>query len=151
MSDNELSFQVNDLDFFYGSFQALLDINLDIKSRSVTALIGPSGCGKSTFLRCLNRMNDTIPGARVDGQILLEGEDISLLMYDGEILDIEIPPQVKMKVTEAAPGIKGNTATGATKKVTVETGLEIEVPLFINEGENVIVDTRTGEYVSRTD
>jgi phosphate transport system ATP-binding protein len=76
MSDNELSFQVNDLDFFYGSFQALLDINLDIKSRSVTALIGPSGCGKSTFLRCLNRMNDTISGTRVDGQILLEGEDI---------------------------------------------------------------------------
>jgi len=76
MENNELSFQVNDLDFFYGSFQALLGINLEIKSRSVTALIGPSGCGKSTFLRCLNRMNDTIPGARVDGQILLEGEDI---------------------------------------------------------------------------
>jgi phosphate transport system ATP-binding protein len=76
MENNELSFQVNDLDFFYGSFQALLDINLKIKSRSVTALIGPSGCGKSTFLRCLNRMNDTITGARVDGQILLEGEDI---------------------------------------------------------------------------
>lgn len=76
MENNELSFQVNDLDFFYGSFQALLGINLKIKSRSVTALIGPSGCGKSTFLRCLNRMNDTIPGARVDGQILLEGEDI---------------------------------------------------------------------------
>ena len=76
MSNNELSFQVSDLDFYYGSFQALIDINLEIKPRSVTALIGPSGCGKSTFLRCLNRMNDTITGARVDGQILLEGEDI---------------------------------------------------------------------------
>ncbi len=76
MSDNQLSFQVSNLDFFYGSFQALIDININIKSRSVTALIGPSGCGKSTFLRCLNRMNDTIPGVRVEGEILLDGEDI---------------------------------------------------------------------------
>ncbi|MBE9474798.1 MAG: phosphate ABC transporter ATP-binding protein [Chloroflexi bacterium] len=76
MSDNQLSFQVSNLDFFYGSFQALIDININIKSRSVTALIGPSGCGKSTFLRCLNRMNDTIPGVRVEGKILLDGEDI---------------------------------------------------------------------------
>ena len=76
MSDNQLSFQVSNLDFFYGSFQALIDININIKSRSVTALIGPSGCGKSTFLRCLNRMNDTIPGVKVEGEILLDGEDI---------------------------------------------------------------------------
>ena len=76
MSNKALSFQIADLDFYYGSFQALIDINLEIKTRIVTALIGPSGCGKSTFLRCLNRMNDTIPGARVDGRILLEGDDI---------------------------------------------------------------------------
>jgi phosphate transport system ATP-binding protein len=76
MTDNHLSFQVRDLDFYYGSFQALIDINIDVESRSVTALIGPSGCGKSTFLRCLNRMNDTIPNTRVEGQILLAGEDI---------------------------------------------------------------------------
>ena len=76
MTDNHLSFQVRDLDFYYGSFQALIDINIDVQSRSVTALIGPSGCGKSTFLRCLNRMNDTIPNTRVEGQILLAGENI---------------------------------------------------------------------------
>jgi phosphate transport system ATP-binding protein len=76
MSNKRLSFQVKNLNFFYGSFQALTDINISIKSRSITALIGPSGCGKSTFLRCLNRMNDTIPGARVEGEILLDGEDI---------------------------------------------------------------------------
>ncbi len=68
--------QVRDLDFFYGPSLALSKINLDIRRRQVTALIGPSGCGKSTFLRCLNRMNDTIPGTRVAGQILLEGMDI---------------------------------------------------------------------------
>jgi len=70
-------FEVTNLDFYYGDFKALIDINIDIKSQSVTALIGPSGCGKSTFLRCLNRMNDTIPNTRVEGQILLDGKDIN--------------------------------------------------------------------------
>ena len=69
-------FSVQDLDFYYGSFKALSNINIEIEPRRVTALIGPSGCGKSTFLRCLNRMNDTIAGTRVDGKILLKGQDI---------------------------------------------------------------------------
>ncbi len=64
------------VDFFYGAFQALQNINLDIKERQITALIGPSGCGKSTFLRTLNRMNDLIPHARVKGSIFLDGENI---------------------------------------------------------------------------
>jgi len=69
-------FQVRGLDFFYGQMQALKRIHMDILPRQVTALIGPSGCGKSTFVRCLNRMNDTIPGTTIKGQILLDGEDI---------------------------------------------------------------------------
>ncbi len=69
-------FAIRDLDFYYGPKLALSKINMDIPARQVTALIGPSGCGKSTFLRCLNRMNDTIPGTRVEGQIRLEGKDI---------------------------------------------------------------------------
>ena len=69
-------FAVHDLDFYYGPKIALSKINMDILPRQVTALIGPSGCGKSTFLRCLNRMNDTIHGTRVEGQILLEDKDI---------------------------------------------------------------------------
>jgi phosphate transport system ATP-binding protein len=64
------------LDFYYGNFQALHDVSLEFKKQQVTALIGPSGCGKSTYLRCLNRMNDLIPIARVEGKIMLEGEDI---------------------------------------------------------------------------
>ncbi len=67
---------VRGLDFFYGRAQALHDISLDIPERVVMAFIGPSGCGKSTFLRTLNRMNDTIPGTRVEGEILMDGEDI---------------------------------------------------------------------------
>lgn len=67
---------VRELNFYYGLFKALSSISIDIHSREITALIGPSGCGKSTFLRCLNRMNDTIPGILVEGEILLDGEDI---------------------------------------------------------------------------
>src|SRR5690554_179361 len=61
---------------FYGTKQALFDVSIDVPDRAVTAFIGPSGCGKSTFLRCLNRMNDTIEGCRVEGTIRLDGEDI---------------------------------------------------------------------------
>jgi phosphate transport system ATP-binding protein len=69
-------FSISNLDFFYGTKLALSKINMDILTRQVTALIGPSGCGKSTFLRCLNRMNDTIPGTRLEGDILLDGKNI---------------------------------------------------------------------------
>ena len=64
------------VDVFYGEKQAISDVNLDIAGNEVIAMIGPSGCGKSTFLRCLNRMNDTIEGARVTGEIRIDGEDI---------------------------------------------------------------------------
>jgi phosphate transport system ATP-binding protein len=76
MSQAQSIFSVHDLDFYYGTSKALAKINIEIEPRKVTALIGPSGCGKSTFLRCLNRMNDTITGTRVDGEILLDGKDI---------------------------------------------------------------------------
>lgn len=65
------------VNFYYGTSQALYDVNLTFPVNQVTALIGPSGCGKSTFLRCLNRMNDLIPGARVEGNITLDGQDIN--------------------------------------------------------------------------
>jgi len=68
--------EARDLDFFYGEKKALSDITMTIPSNRVTGLIGPSGCGKSTFLRCLNRMNDIIPGTRVEGKILLDGQDL---------------------------------------------------------------------------
>ncbi len=73
----ETKIHTKNVDVFYGPKQALFDVNLDISSRSVTALIGPSGCGKSTYLRCLNRMNDVIEGCRVSGTIELDGEDVN--------------------------------------------------------------------------
>jgi phosphate transport system ATP-binding protein len=83
MPETQSVFSVKNLDFYYGPSKALSNINIDIEPRKVTALIGPSGCGKSTFLRCLNRMNDTIVGTRVDGKILLDGKDIY-----GEDMDV---------------------------------------------------------------
>ena len=76
MSTENPVYEIENLNFYYGEKRALSNINMDILSRKVTALIGPSGCGKSTYLRCLNRMNDTISGTRVEGKILLHGEDI---------------------------------------------------------------------------
>jgi phosphate transport system ATP-binding protein len=84
---------------FYGEKQAHFDVDLDIGERRVTALIGPSGCGKSTFLRCLNRMNDTIPIARVTGNIALDGEDI----YATEIDVVELRARIGMVFQKPNP------------------------------------------------
>ncbi|MFP4160348.1 MAG: phosphate ABC transporter ATP-binding protein PstB [Desulfobacterales bacterium] len=72
----QAKFQIKNLNFYYGDFRALEEVNLELQANQVSALIGPSGCGKSSFLRCLNRMNDLIPTARAEGEILLEGQDI---------------------------------------------------------------------------
>jgi len=74
---------ITHLNVYYGKALALRDINMSILPRQVTALIGPSGCGKSTFLRCLNRMNDTIKSARVEGEVLFETEDITCASGSG--------------------------------------------------------------------
>jgi phosphate transport system ATP-binding protein len=84
--------EVQQLNFFYGDFQALIDLDLSIQTRKITALIGPSGCGKSTFLRALNRMNDTIAHARAEGQVLLDGKNI----YDADVDVVELRQRVGM-------------------------------------------------------
>src|SRR5690606_41252241 len=71
---------------FYGDTQARFGVSLDIPDQAVTAFIGPSGCGKSTFLRCINRMNDTIPGARVAGEVRIDGEDVNVRTVDPVLL-----------------------------------------------------------------
>ncbi|MEA2008909.1 MAG: phosphate ABC transporter ATP-binding protein, partial [Chloroflexota bacterium] len=78
--------KVKNLNFFYDDFQALYDVSLEVQERQITALIGPSGCGKSTFLRCLNRMNDTIHGTRMEGKILLDGQNI--YAEDTDVVDL---------------------------------------------------------------
>jgi phosphate transport system ATP-binding protein len=84
---------------FYGQKQALFDVSIDIPERSVTAFIGPSGCGKSTFLRCINRMNDTIDSCRVEGEITLDGRDI----YDSSLDVVELRARVGMVFQKPNP------------------------------------------------
>lgn len=76
---------VKDLNLWYGDFQALHHINIDINEHEITSFIGPSGCGKSTFLRTLNRMNDLVEGCRINGTILLDGKDINKDMEPAEL------------------------------------------------------------------
>ena len=86
------SIDVSDLDIYYSDFLAVEGVNMTIPARSVTALIGPSGCGKSTFLRTLNRMHEVIPGARVEGKIVVDGQ----YLYDPAVDPVEVRRQVGM-------------------------------------------------------
>jgi phosphate transport system ATP-binding protein len=111
MSSAQSAFSVEQLDFYYGPTKALSNISLEIEPRKVTALIGPSGCGKSTFLRCLNRMNDTITGTRVDGSILLNGKNI----YDDDMDVVTLRQRVGMVFQKPNPfpqSIYDNVAFG---------------------------------------
>ena len=108
---HDVVFTVEHLNFFYGSFQALRDVTFDVGRHEVTALIGPSGCGKSTFLRCLNRMNDLIPGARVEGRLEYQGEP----MYAAGVNPIEVRRRVGMVFQRPNPfpkSIYDNVAFG---------------------------------------
>ena len=89
--------QAEKVDFYYGDFKALKNINMDFEASRITALIGPSGCGKSTFLRCLNRMNDLERTSRVEGTITLDGQDI----YSREMDVVEIRRRVWHGLPEA--------------------------------------------------
>ncbi len=78
-----------------------------------------------------------------------ENEMVKILSYNGEIFGIEPPLFVELEITDTEPGFKGDTATGATKPAVVETGASVNVPLFVNQGDVIKIDTRTGEYLSR--
>jgi phosphate transport system ATP-binding protein len=111
-----------DLDMFYGETQALQNINLEIPENQVTAMIGPSGCGKSTFLRCLNRMNDRIKAARIDGSVELEGTEI----YDANANLVELRKRVGMVFQSPNPfpkSIRENISYGPRKHGDIEKGL----------------------------
>ena len=106
--------QVNDLNVFYGDFLAVEDVSITIEPRTVTALIGPSGCGKSTFLRTLNRMHEVIPGAYVDGEVLIDGNNL----YGPGVDPVLVRRQVGMVFQRANPfptmSIRDNVLAGVT-------------------------------------
>ncbi|MER3127503.1 elongation factor P, partial [Bacillus pumilus] len=83
------------------------------------------------------------------GDFMKEGQDVQIIFHNNVPISLEIPPHVALKVVSAPPGVKGNTATNATKQVTVETGAIVNAPMFIDEGEVIKVDTRTGDYIER--
>ncbi|MBN1303578.1 MAG: elongation factor P [Anaerolineales bacterium] len=80
---------------------------------------------------------------------LTEGLDVKLTFYDGKAIDIELPTSVELEVVEAGIAVRGDTATGVTKKVKTQTGLDVQVPNFVEQGDVIKVDTRTGEYLTR--
>lgn len=82
-------------------------------------------------------------------QFIKENMEVSLVTYEGEVLGVELPKNVELEVTETEPGLKGDTVSGGSKAATLETGLVIQVPLFINQGETLVVSTTEGKYVSR--
>jgi phosphate transport system ATP-binding protein len=90
---------VRSLNFYYGKVRALSEISIDMRAREITALIGPSGCGKSTFLRCLNRMNDTIPGTQIEGEVLIDGIDI----YRSDLDPVDLRQRVGMVFQKPNP------------------------------------------------
>ncbi len=103
--------EVRDFNFYYGDFQALIDLNMPIHENQITALIGPSGCGKSTFLRSLNRMNDTIGIARAEGEVLLDGKNV----YDPDVDVVDLRQRIGMVFQRPNPfpqSIYNNVAYG---------------------------------------
>ena len=120
----EIKMETNDLDMYYGNFQALANVSIAMPSRRITALIGPSGCGKSSFLRCLNRMNDVIEQVRVDGQVLLDGQDI----YSEDTDVVELRKRVGMVFQRPNPfpmSIYENVAYGPRLHTTIR-GSELD-------------------------
>lgn len=99
METEKPKISVSDLNLYYGKNHALKDVDMEIRNHAVTALIGPSGCGKSTFLKCLNRMNDLITGVRIEGQVLLDGEDI----YDRRVEVTTLRKRVGMVFQQPTP------------------------------------------------
>src|SRR5882724_9087092 len=117
--------RVSQVNFYYGTNQALYDVSVRIRPQSVTALIGPSGCGKSTFLRSLNRMNDLIPGARLEGKVELEGEDV----YSDQMDVIHLRRRVGMIFQRSNPfpmSIYDNVAYGVRVNGLAKRRLELD-------------------------
>ena len=84
-----------------------------------------------------------------DTRFLKENLDVEIVFFEGEMLGLNLPDKIEMEVVKTEPGVKGNTTSTATKDATLETGMQIRIPLFVNEGEKVIVSTKDGKYVSR--
>jgi len=95
------------------------------------------------------QMHASKPSLGASAQYLKEGDSAVLQMYDGEIVGVDLPAAVELTVSETEPGVQGDRVSGARKSALLETGISVQVPLFVNTGDRVKVDTRTGEYLTR--
>jgi len=123
--DIKTKIDVKNLNLFYGSNQALFDIDVNLYQNKITALIGPSGCGKSTFLRCINRMNDLIPIVKIDGKIIIDKKNI----YDKDVDEVSVRKRVGMVFQQPNPfpkSIYDNVAYAPLKHGMVKKGKECD-------------------------
>ena len=130
LTQNSMKITARGVQVYYGDKQALKDVDVDILDHTVTAFIGPSGCGKSTFLRCFNRMNDTVASARVQGEILLDGENI----YDKRVDPVQLRAKVGMVFQKPNPfpkSIYDNVAYGP--KIHGLTGSKAELDQVVEQ------------------
>ena len=148
---------------------ALRGVSLNFRRSEFVSILGPSGCGKTTLLNIvggLDRYSDGDLYYFMDPQtydqvplnadklpdsfkFVKEGMTCRLMSYKDNVFSVEPPIFVELEVTATEPGVRGNTATNVTKPATVETGAEVKVPIFINEGDVIKIDTRTCEYLER--
>lgn len=133
---NKNKIEVEKLNLWYGSKHALHDLNIKIHENQITALIGPSGCGKSTFLRCLNRMNDLISSVRIEGQVIIDGQDI----YHKDVDEVSVRKRIGMVFQQPNPfpkSIYENVAYAPLKHGIVKKGIacdELVEQSLINAG-----------------
>ncbi len=128
LADREVVFELRELDVYYGEFKAVRDVTMDVHRHEITAFIGPSGCGKTTVLRCLNRMNDLIETARVDGTISYHGVNL----YDPQVNPVEVRKQIGMVFQKPNPFPKsvydnvayGPRIVGKVKKSEMDDAVE---------------------------
>lgn len=125
MAKNNTKINVKDLNLWYGDIHALHGLDIKLYENKITALIGPSGCGKSTFLRCLNRMNDLIDSARIEGQVIIDGKNI----YDRDVDEVSVRKRVGMVFQQPNPfpkSIYENVAYAPIKHGIVKKGSECD-------------------------
>jgi len=120
-----------------------------IENRQMQYLYGSGSEHTFMDLETYDQINLSSSQIEWELNFLKEGMLVNIMSYQGEMLGVSIPNTVELKVVEAEPGVKGNTATGATKAAKLETGFTVQVPLFINEGDVLLIDTRDGKYISR--
>ena len=124
-NDNKTKIDVQNLNLFYGTNQALFDITAELYENKITALIGPSGCGKSTFLRCINRMNDLIPIVKIDGSVVIDNKNI----YDKDVDEVSVRKRIGMVFQQPNPfpkSIYDNVAYAPLKHGIVKKGKECD-------------------------